>query len=126
MPKRLHIIDGADKGRIYTLPEAGTVIVGNSHKNTDICVHDLLASRVHCEFQVDGDVVTVNDLEDSSGTFVNSQKIKQQPVALNDVIRLGNTFMRLEDAAETIEETGEGGDAIGEADALEVVDDGPD
>jgi pSer/pThr/pTyr-binding forkhead associated (FHA) protein len=122
MPVRLHVIDGPDKGRIYPLPEAGVVVIGNSHKNTDICIHDLVASRFHCEVQVDGDVVVVNDLDDSSGTYVNSQKIRQQAIMLHDVVRAGNTFLRLESADEAVAPSKS--TVVEEADDLEVVDDG--
>jgi hypothetical protein len=125
MPVRLHVIDGPDKGRIYPLPEAGTVVIGNSHKNTDICIHDLVASRFHCEIQVDGDVVMVNDLDDSSGTYVNTQKIRQQAIILHDVIRAGNTFLRLENADEPVAPSKKpAADVAGDADDLEVIDDG--
>jgi serine/threonine-protein kinase len=95
MATQFAVIDGADEGRIFPLNE-GTVVIGNSRKNTDICLHDLLCSRVHCEVEVTGERVVVKDVEGSTGTLVNGQKVQTQELRPGDVVRVGNSFLRLQ------------------------------
>src|SRR5438034_2454457 len=95
MATQLLVIDGADEGRVYVLPDEGRVTLGNSRKNCDLCIHDLLAARVHCEISVSPDHIVVTDLEDSTGTYVNGQPIAQQTLQDGDVLRLGKTHLRL-------------------------------
>lgn len=95
MAKRLVVIDGADEGQKFPLIE-GATLIGNSRKHCDIFLHDLLMSRVQCQVLVDGDRVTVNDLEHSTGTLVNGKKITQQEIHPGDVIRIGNSYLRLQ------------------------------
>lgn len=89
------VIDGADEGRVFPLNE-GTQTLGNSRKNSDICLHDLLMSRVHCQVEVQDGKVVVTDIEHSTGTLVNGQKIKQHTLAPGDVVRVGNSYLRLQ------------------------------
>src|SRR5262245_36678980 len=114
MPKRLLVIDGADKGQSYLLPEAGAVLIGNSRKHTDICLHDLFVARVHCQVEVDEDRITVSDRVTPNGILVNGTKVPQRELQLGDVIRVGNSYLRLEDVV--AEPTAEA-DATGEAPA---------
>jgi serine/threonine protein kinase len=96
MAWRLHVIDGADQGRIFPLPEGRAVTIGNSHKHTDICLNDLYAARIHCHLEaVEGGVLVTED-DPSKGTFVNGQKVTQHQLHTGDVLRLGNSHLRLE------------------------------
>src|SRR5262245_57475377 len=98
MPKRLVVIDGADQGQSFWLPEAGTVLVGNSRKHCDVCLHDLYVGRVHCHLEIDGDRVRVRALDTPAGTLVNGVRVSAHEVQLGDVIRAGNADLRLEAA----------------------------
>jgi pSer/pThr/pTyr-binding forkhead associated (FHA) protein len=95
--KRLVVFDGADRGQTFLLPEQGTISVGQSHKNADIVLHDLYVSRVHCEITVDEDSVVVTHVSGVKGTLINGQPITQpQQLRTNDVLRVGNSHLRLE------------------------------
>jgi serine/threonine protein kinase len=96
MAWRLRVIDGADQGRFFPLADTGTVVVGNSHKHSDICLHDLYVARVHCHLEIVGGRVVVSEDEASKGTFVNGQKVTQQELHPGDVLRVGNSHLRLE------------------------------
>ncbi|CAN5134701.1 hypothetical protein BH10PLA2_BH10PLA2_22750 [soil metagenome] len=50
---RFLVVDGADKGKHFALPERGLVCVGKSHKHADIVLNDLYVSRVHCELRIE-------------------------------------------------------------------------
>jgi hypothetical protein len=95
--KQLLVIDGADYKQAFHLPEAGTISIGNSGKHADVCLHDFYVSRVHCQVTVQGDTVSVAHSEGKNGTLVNGQRITQtQELRLGDVLRVGNSHLRLE------------------------------
>lgn len=127
--KRLLVIDGADQGRSFSLPESGTLTIGKSHKCSDIILHDLYVSRVHCQLQIEGDKVVVIHMEGDNGTLINGQRIAEQELRLGEVLRVGNEHLRLETAfvedsspiAETEEDTATIAIA-GEEDIIEVVE----
>ena len=85
MPKQLTVIDGADKGQAYLLPDAGTLRIGNSRRNTDICLHDLFVARVHCHVAVGDGRITVSDELKPNGIQVNGAKVAQQELQPGDV-----------------------------------------
>lgn len=97
MPWRLQVVDGADTGRIFPLPEAGSVIIGNSHKYSDICLNDLYVARVHCQIETDGERVCVTAMADDKDTLVNGQKIKSHLLQKGETLRVGNSHLRLSD-----------------------------
>lgn len=94
--KQLFIIEGADRGRSFILPEYGTITIGKSKKNAEIVLHDLFVSRTHCSLEIDEDSVLVTHLSGDNGTLINGQKITQQLLQLGDVLRVGNEHLRLE------------------------------
>lgn len=98
LAKRLHVIDGADQGRFFFLPETGTVTIGKSHKHAEIVLNDLYVSRVHCELQMEEDTVLVKHLTGQHGTLINGQPITEQQLQMGDVLRVGNSHLRLETA----------------------------
>src|SRR5262245_11411514 len=97
MPWQLFVVDGADAKRAFPLPESGSVLIGNSHKHADICLHDLYVARVHCQIDVDEGKVVVTNLPNASGTFVNKVRVAdKQVLGSGDVLRVGNSHLRLE------------------------------
>jgi serine/threonine protein kinase len=100
MPWRLLVIDGADQGKSFLLPEAGTARVGNNARHCDVHLHDLYVARAHCEVEVEGDRVTVVAADKTRDTLVNGVKVTRQELQPGDVLRVGNSFLCLEAAAE--------------------------
>src|SRR5262249_54711352 len=96
MPWRLLVIDGADANRFFPLPATGSLVIGNSHKFTDICLNDLYVARVHCQVETEDDRVTVLALAEDRDTVINGQKVTQHELQPGEVLRLGNTQLRLE------------------------------
>lgn len=99
MPRWFAVIDGADQGRIYALPQAGPVLIGNSHKHADICLHDLYVGRVHCQLEIANGKIALKDGESPSGTRVNGVKVSAHDLQIGDVVRVGNSHLRLEEGA---------------------------
>jgi serine/threonine protein kinase len=117
MAWQLLVIDGGDQGRHFPLPDEGKVTLGSSRKNADIALHDLYVARVHCEIVVSVEGLVVSDMESQAGTFVNAQKIAQaQKLLPGDVLRIGNSHMRLEAATD---QQAASKDAAATADAAE-------
>src|SRR6516164_4443732 len=94
----LVVIAGPDKGRTFELKPAEALRVGRS-QSTPTRLSDPHVSRVHCEVRLDGGRVTLTDSKSAAGTFVNGQRVAEQVLKPGDVIRIGETQLRLEGAA---------------------------
>ncbi len=46
-------------------------------------------SRTHCEILIQGGSITVKDLGSSNGTYVNQERVTEQPLAPGDLLSLG-------------------------------------
>lgn len=99
--KRLRVIDGDDLGRAFRLPaEAGTVSIGKNPRQADVVLHDLYVSKVHCVVEIAGGKVLVRHNEGDNGTLINNKRITgQQELHVGDVLRVGNSQLRLETAS---------------------------
>ncbi len=95
MHRFLLVTSGPDKGHRYQISDAFTTLFGRSrHANTKLSDNSI--SRVHCEIEIRGKRILLTDLESSSGTFVNNKKIDECEFKDGDVLRIGNTEMKLE------------------------------
>jgi serine/threonine protein kinase len=115
MTMRFLVIDGADQGRSFPLIDEGILSVGSSRRNTDICLHDLHVRRVHCQIEIEGGRVVVTAEEDSASTYVNGQAVRQQLLHPGDVLRVGNSHLRLQLDDDEEEEAAEEEEAEAEA-----------
>src|SRR5437870_1253553 len=97
MAWRFLVIDGADQGRTFLLDDKETTTIGSRRKDATIVLHDLLVSPLHCQVEVNGNRVRVieNEKWNAQGTFVNGQRVTQHDMLLGDVLRIGNTYLRL-------------------------------
>jgi hypothetical protein len=127
LKKRLVVIDGADQGHIFVLPEAGITTVGHSAKHADVILHDLYVARIHCEIRIEGESVVVVHVQGQKGTLINGQPISRQELRIGDVLRVGNSHMRLEvvSAEQIAKEQAEAAKATEESDyeVVEAVED---
>jgi hypothetical protein len=96
MKSVLTILEGAGKGTSKPLTSA-LMIVGRS-KNADVQVDDPLVSRRHLEIRVENDAVFVEN-KSAQGSMLNGKPLTGI-VSLNpgDVIEVGSTKMRFEEA----------------------------
>jgi serine/threonine-protein kinase len=99
MTKRLVVTDGPDRGRSFSLPTSGAVRIGSNHQRADIFLHDKLVQEVHCLLEVDGNRIVVRNSADSPTIFVNSLPTSERVLRLGDVLRVGNSQLRLEGPA---------------------------
>ncbi len=89
----LLVIAGPDKGRTFQLPQVDSLFLGRS-RATQTHLIDPHVSRIHCQVQVEGPHVVVQDYDSAGGTFVNGRRITHQPLNPGDVIRIGNTQLQ--------------------------------
>jgi hypothetical protein len=95
--KRLLVIDGADRGRAFRLPETGTRIVGKGSSQADIRLNDLYVARMHCAIKVRDDKVYVTHREGANGTLIDGKRITgEHELRPGEVLRVGNSSLRLE------------------------------
>ncbi len=81
---------------------AGKMVMGRM-ASCDIVINDASASRRHADIFYDSmtELVTINDLKSSNGTYVNRQRITRlSRLQDGDVIRIGETVMYLTKIAE--------------------------
>lgn len=96
MPWRLRVVDGADVDRYFPLGDNGSLVIGNSHRHADACLHDLLVARVHCQVDASEGRVFVRSLTTDKDTLVNGQKITESELRPGEILRIGNSHLRLE------------------------------
>lgn len=96
MTRRLLVVAGPDRGRELSLSEAEVQFIGRS-RSAHHRLQDPRVSRVHCQIQSAAGAVILTDAMSGTGTFVNDERIVRQQLMPGDVIRLGDTQLRLED-----------------------------
>ncbi|MFO0842702.1 MAG: serine/threonine-protein kinase, partial [Gemmataceae bacterium] len=96
MAWRLYVFDGADQRKAFPLPRKGRVRIGREG-HADIALHDIYVNRVHCEVESDGEQVVVRSAPESpTGFLINGVKQTEHTLMPTDVLRLGNSHLRLE------------------------------
>src|SRR5262245_11247428 len=97
MPWQFRIIEGADQGRLECMPVNGVVTIGSSKRHAEIHLNDLYVARVHGEVECDGPRGVITAHDSPQGTLVNGQVVRQQELHHGDIVRMGNSQLRLED-----------------------------
>jgi len=95
-PARFVVLDGPGlkKGRKIEVTDA--TIVGRDHGNGIGLGEDEFASAQHARIEPRSDGVWVEDLGSTNGTFVNGERVTADRLAPGDVLRVGETELRLE------------------------------
>lgn len=85
---------GRDIGRRFELHGERTTLGRSTEAN--IVLHDESISRVHCCIVRRGDAFSIQDLQSHNGTYVNSQKITESPLAPGIPVQIGRTLFHLD------------------------------
>lgn len=83
----LVVMDGEDKGKIYSIHEGNNKIGTGSDCEVRILKGNL--SRQHVFLKCDNRVYTITDLNSISGTYVNNRKISSSNLIDGDIIKMG-------------------------------------
>jgi Inner membrane component of T3SS, cytoplasmic domain len=79
--------------------DSAPVTVGRGGQNDLVLGGDEFASARHARIEVRGDGVWVQDLDSTNGTYVNGKRVAgAQRVDAGDVLRVGETDLRVEEA----------------------------
>lgn len=87
----LHVIQGPDRGKRFSLPENEPQLIGRSSEALPIT--DRSVSRRHAELTPDDGKWYLRDLESANGTFLNGEKIDGRiELSPGDQIRCGSSL----------------------------------
>ncbi len=89
----LVFLSGARAGAIL---EVRGVMGSGRHPECDIEVPDLNVSRNHARFEFDGTRLQLIDNGSSNGTYVNEQRIGECTLHHGDIVRMGETRIRVQ------------------------------
>jgi len=95
VPTRLVIVNGVKAGMVF--PLQGNVITIGREPGRDLQIDfDPTVSRRHARLERQGTQWVLIDEGSRNGSFVNGRPVQQQPVQVGDVLRFGNTEVRVE------------------------------
>ena len=94
----LRVIDGADRGRVYSSIDT-PITIGREEGNV-IQLNDDRVSRFHLKIQEDQDRVVLTDLESTNGTKVNGEEIQLRILRHGDMICVGRSILLFGSPAE--------------------------
>ncbi|MFO0827850.1 MAG: ATP-binding protein [Phycisphaerales bacterium] len=99
----LHVLQGPDAGKRFTLPPGEPQLIGRSTEA--LAITDRSVSRRHAELTPDNGVWFVRDLDSSNGTFLNGQPVLESAsLHPGDRLRCGDTLFVAASEAELPEE----------------------
>ena len=87
----LRIIDGADRGRVYS--ELSTPVTIGREEGNIVQLNDDRVSRFHLKIQEDQDRLVLTDLESTNGTKVNGEDIQLRILRHGDLICVGRSIL---------------------------------
>ncbi|MGE4158304.1 MAG: sigma 54-interacting transcriptional regulator [Planctomycetota bacterium] len=87
MPALL-VRNGSSKGRIFTLEEGRSYVVGRGQES-DIAISDSSISRRHAMIEWRGGCFYLKDLGSRNGTWVNTLPVTDRALEIHDVVALG-------------------------------------
>lgn len=91
------LIIKTEDGQIAELPILRKTTMGRSG-NSDYKITDSKMSGSHCSFEVTGKgEVLFCDLGSTNGSYINNSQVTQTYMRINDIIRIGNTLIKIDD-----------------------------
>src|SRR5581483_1485321 len=95
MNAQLVVTEGPNRGQVFALAEGQAVVIGRG-RTTNTRLLDPRVSREHCRVQSRGESIVITDLGSVGGTYVNGSRVDKQSLREGDVIRVGETALRLD------------------------------
>jgi pSer/pThr/pTyr-binding forkhead associated (FHA) protein len=85
IPERVYLVINT---QVYSIKKA-TTSIGRKLDN-DLVIQDNLISRYHAEIKCKDGKFIINDLDSTSGTYLNNKRIEQSILYSGDLILLAN------------------------------------
>jgi hypothetical protein len=95
-PARFVVLDGPGLRKGKTIDVSMPTIVGRDQDSGIALDGDEFASGRHARIEARSDGVWVEDLGSTNGTYVNGERITAERLNPGDVVRFGQTELRLE------------------------------
>jgi pSer/pThr/pTyr-binding forkhead associated (FHA) protein/CDP-diglyceride synthetase len=89
-------ISGPYAGQVFQLDETGETTIGRQSDRKIALSGDNTVSREHARIANEGGRFVIYDMGSSNGTFVNNNRITQQPLSPGDLVQIGSTKFRYE------------------------------
>ncbi len=87
-----------EDGQVTELPVLDKIKLGRS-SSSDFKIVDTKMSGIHCSFEINNQgELLFKDLESTNGSFLNNSKISQTLMRIGDIIRIGNTLIRIDES----------------------------
>jgi hypothetical protein len=90
----LRFISGKYQGGEFPLRPHREIIIGRSSDLDMVLVEDMV-SRKHAKITTDDNVVTIQDLGSTNGTFVNGEKVRKADLKDGDRILIGTSIIKI-------------------------------
>ncbi|NLY73777.1 MAG: FHA domain-containing protein [Firmicutes bacterium] len=87
------VIEGIDRGRQF-VGAAPELRIGRQAEN-HICLRDPKISRFHALIKLKDSHLIIKDLQSTNGTMINDTKIERSKLNSGDLIRMGDTVIRV-------------------------------
>jgi len=94
-PARFVVLDGPGLKKGRTLEVSSMTVLGRDG-HSDLELDDEFASSRHARIDPRADGVWIEDLGSTNGTFVNGERVTAERLSPGDVLRVGQTELRLE------------------------------
>jgi hypothetical protein len=95
-PARFVVLDGPGLRKGSTFEVSAAMVVGRDSNGGLELRDDEFASAHHARIEPRSDGVWVEDLGSTNGTFVNGERVSAERLKPGDVLRVGQTDLRLE------------------------------
>jgi hypothetical protein len=102
-------------GAPHEIELQGRLVVVGRDPSCDLVLHDVKCSRRHAVLEAGPDGIVIRDTGSANGVFLNDQKVERAALKAGDVVRLGDSVVRvLPDEVEGTVVMGPGDTGVGE------------
>ncbi len=92
MSHKIHIVGGPEKGRVFSLVDGNTLVIGRGQQS-DTKINDPFISRIHCKVSLSGAAVTLLDAG-GGNTLVGGTPVQEKGLEPGDEFQAGNSIFR--------------------------------
>src|SRR5437763_718273 len=86
----LRVTGGPEKGKLFTLEEGKTLVLGQA-EGTPGCLRDPRLGPAHCRLEYAAGKIVLTDGGGAGGTQVNGEAVTRRELRTGDVLKLGDT-----------------------------------